>query len=61
MISENELLNILMVSKILICEVFIWLSYNENLVNIIFCSGIFVFFVIDEDINDFIKMRVIFE
>lgn len=30
-ISENELSNILMVSKTPIREAFIWLSYNENL------------------------------
>lgn len=42
-ISENELSNILMVSKTPIREAFIWLSYNENLVNIIPRSGTFVF------------------
>ncbi|EEL7861042.1 FCD domain-containing protein [Salmonella enterica subsp. enterica] len=60
-ISENELSNILMVSKTPIREAFIWLSYNENLVNIIPRSGTFVFSVTDEDINDLIKMRVILE
>lgn len=54
-ISENELSNILMVSKTPIREAFIWLSYNENLVNIIPRSGTFVFSVTDEDINDLIK------
>lgn len=42
-------------------KLFIWLSYNENLVNIIPRSGTFVFSVTDEDINDLIKMRVILE
>ncbi len=60
-ISENELSNILAVSKTPIREAFILLSHNENLINIIPRSGTFVFSVTDKDINDLIKMRVILE
>lgn len=60
-ISENELSNILAVSKTPIREAFILLSHNENLINIIPRSGTFVFSVTYKDINDLIKMRVILE
>lgn len=60
-ISENELSNILAVSKTPIREAFILLSHNKNLINIIPRSGTFVFSVTYKDINDLIKMRVILE
>lgn len=60
-ISENELSNILMVSKTPIREAFIWLSYNENTGQHHSPQWDICFSVTDEDINDLIKMRVILE
>lgn len=60
-VSENELSEMLMVSKTPIREAFIRLSNNENLVDIIPRSGTYVFSVTNDDIDDLIKMRVILE